>query len=103
MGILREQQRQLAALILEPERPLADGELERLLSLDDADLARRRLRAYVDGLDPLTGRPVMQEVIEGLALPFAPGEGGDVEYDRSTPRLLEPDTAENLERRFHDS
>ena len=61
------------------------------------------LRAYVDGLDPLTGRPVMQEVIEGLTRPFAPGEGGDVEYDRSTPRLLEPDTAENLERRFHGS
>src|SRR5437879_727762 len=27
------------------------------------------LRAYVDGKDPITGRPVMQEVIEGLALP----------------------------------
>ena len=24
------------------------------------------LRAYVDGLDPITGRPVMQEIIEGL-------------------------------------
>ena len=26
----------------------------------------RELRAYVDGLDPLTRRPVMQEVVEGL-------------------------------------
>jgi len=26
----------------------------------------RELRAYVDGKDPLTGRPVMQEVIAGL-------------------------------------
>ncbi len=24
------------------------------------------LRAYVDGKDPITGKPVMQEVIEGL-------------------------------------
>src|SRR3954454_102296 len=28
------------------------------------------LRAYVDGDDPLSGRPVMQEVIEGLTRPF---------------------------------
>src|SRR5690349_21778259 len=28
------------------------------------------LRAYVDGNDPVTGRPVMQEVIEGLTRPF---------------------------------
>ncbi len=30
--------------------------------------ARRaqELRAYVEGLDPVTGRPVMQEIIEGL-------------------------------------
>ncbi len=27
---------------------------------------RGELRAYVDGIDPITGRPVMQEVIEGL-------------------------------------
>ena len=26
----------------------------------------KELRAYVDGNDPVTGRPVMQEVIEGL-------------------------------------
>src|SRR5881409_3755130 len=47
------------------------------------------LRAYVDGRDPLTGRPVMQEVIEGLTTPFD-GQGvGTIEYDRSTPRLVE--------------
>src|SRR6266540_5552835 len=52
----------------------------------------RELRAYVDGTDPLTGRPVMQEVIEGLTTPFD-GQGvGAIEYDRSTPRLVEADT-----------
>src|SRR5205809_7926888 len=50
------------------------------------------LRAYVDGRDPLTGRPVMQEVVEGLTRPLD-GEPETVEFDRSTPRLLAPDTA----------
>jgi hypothetical protein len=61
------------------------------------------LRAYVDGLDPLTGRPVMQEVIEGLTRPFSDAELKDVEFDRSTPRLCAPGTAEDLETLFLDS
>jgi len=58
------------------------------------------LRAYVDGRDPISGRPVMQEVIEGLTRPFTEAERGPVEFDRSTPRLVEPDTEENLHRLF---
>jgi hypothetical protein len=58
------------------------------------------LRAYVDGRDPLSGRPVMQEVIEGLTRPFADVERGALEFDRSTPRLVEPDTEANLHRLF---
>jgi hypothetical protein len=61
------------------------------------------LRAYVDGLDPLTGRPVMQEVVEGLTRPFTDTELAGVEFDRSTPRLCAPDTEENLHRLFLDS
>src|SRR6266852_3644178 len=60
----------------------------------------RELRAYVDGNDPLTGRPVMQEVIEGLTRPFADEDLKPVEFDRSTPRLCAPDTEENLHRLF---
>src|SRR5437762_11563351 len=57
------------------------------------------LCAYVDGRDPLTGRPVMQEVIEGLTTPFD-GQGvGTIQYDRSTPRLVEAVTEEMLRRR----
>src|SRR5438876_3881349 len=62
-----------------------------------------QLRAYIDGTDPITGRPVMQEVIEGLTQPFNEGDLGPVEFDRSTPRLVEPDAAENLERLFLDN
>src|SRR5256712_1321428 len=57
-----------------------------------------QLRAYVDGKDPISGRPVMQEVIEGLTLPRSRGVAS--EYDRSTPRLVEPDTEDNLHRLF---
>jgi hypothetical protein len=54
------------------------------------------LRAYVDGIDPITGRPVMQEVIEGLTRSLEAEARTGVGFDRSTPRLLEPDTEENL-------
>jgi len=61
------------------------------------------LRAYVDGLDPITGRPVMQEVLEGLTRPFEADELGPTEFDRSTPRLIEADTEDDLHRQFLDN
>jgi hypothetical protein len=64
--------------------------------------SRAQLRAYVDGLDPITGRPVMQEVVEGLTRPFDGAELGHVIFDRSTPRLCEPDTEDHLHRSFLD-
>src|SRR5215470_4687558 len=60
----------------------------------------RELRAYVDGADPLTGRPVMQEVVEGLTRPLADEDRGALEFDRTTPRLVEPGTPVELEQRF---
>ena len=57
---------------------------------------RHELRAYVDGRDPITGRPVMQAVVEGLTRPLAESELGPLDFDRSTPRLVEADTEENL-------
>src|SRR5262245_62781763 len=62
-----------------------------------------QLRAYVDGPDQVTGRPVMQEVIEGLTRPFDDAELKRVDYDRSTPRVLPPDTEDHLHRLFHDN
>ena len=55
-----------------------------------------QLRAYVDGNDPVTGRPVMQEVVEGLTKPFDEEDLKKVSFERSTPRLLEADSEENL-------
>lgn len=58
------------------------------------------LRAYVDGNDQVTGRPVMQEVIEGLTRPLDAEDLKDASFERSTPRLVEPDTEENLHNLF---
>src|SRR5712692_11801510 len=58
------------------------------------------LRAYVDGTDPISGRPVMQEVIEGLTRPFDAEDLKRAAWERSTPRLVEPDTEANLHERF---
>jgi hypothetical protein len=58
------------------------------------------LRAYVDGLDPVTGKAVMAEVLAALTEPLSAAELGGHNFDRSTPRFLEPDTAENLHELF---
>jgi hypothetical protein len=62
-----------------------------------------QLRAYVDGLNPISGRPVMQEVIEGLTRPAASNGAAAMDYERCTPRLIEADTEENLQRLFLDN
>jgi len=60
----------------------------------------RELRAYVDGTDPITGRPVMEEVVEALTAPLGEEDRKKVSFERSTPRFAEPDTEENLHRLF---
>ena len=62
-----------------------------------------QLRAAVEGADLISGRPFMQEVIEGLTQPFAAGDLQDSSLDRSTPRFVEPDTEENLQQLFRDN
>jgi hypothetical protein len=62
----------------------------------------RELRAYVDGRDQITGRPVMQEVVEGLTRPPREGEEGPAEFDRTSDRLVGPDSPERLEQLFLD-
>lgn len=58
------------------------------------------LRAYVDGDDPVTGRPVMTEVVEALTQPLSEAEQAAADFDRSTPRLVEPGAEEDLHRLF---
>jgi hypothetical protein len=58
------------------------------------------LRGYVDGEDPVNGGPFMQHVIEGLTNPLHDEDLNGVSFDRSAPRLLDPDTEDNLRQRF---
>lgn len=60
----------------------------------------QELRAYVEGNDPHTGKPVMQEVVEGLTKGLGAGLAGDEPYARTSPRTLEADTEENLHALF---
>ena len=59
-----------------------------------------QLRAYIEGADKVTGRPFVQEVIEGLTRPLDAEDLKGATFERSTPRLLEPDTEENLHELF---
>ena len=58
------------------------------------------LRAYIEGNDPVSGRPFMQEVIEGLSRPLDDADLKGVSFERTTPRLLPPDTEDNLRQLF---
>jgi hypothetical protein len=63
----------------------------------------RELRDYVDGNDPVTGRAVMQEIIEGLTKPFDAEDLEKVVYERTTPRLVEPGAEDELQQLFLDN
>ncbi len=61
------------------------------------------LRAYVDGNDPTTGKPVMREIIEGLTQPLTADDFKNASFERTTPRLVEPGTEEELQQLFRDN
>ena len=61
------------------------------------------LRAYVEGDDPTTGRPFVEELLGALTRPLAAVDSAGVAFDRSTPRLLEPAGEDELQRLFRDS
>jgi hypothetical protein len=62
---------------------------------------REVLRKYVEGNDPVTGKPLMQEVVDALTMPLNEEEKNPKSArGASRPRLLNPDTEENLHRLF---
>ena len=64
-------------------------------------VSRETHHQYVEGNDPITGRPLMQEVIDALTRPLTEEEKHPVALKRpKRPRLLEPDTEDNLRRLF---
>ena len=67
-------------------------------------MSRDVLRRYIDGNDPITSQPLMQEVIEALTSPLTEREKHPTIVRKPRrPRLLFPDTEENLYRKFVES
>ena len=64
------------------------------------DQTPEQLRGYVEGLDPISRRPFIQEVIEALTRPLDEEDLKGLTFERTTPRLLAPDTEDNLHRLF---
>ena len=58
------------------------------------------LREYVQGKDPITGKPLMSGSSEALTKPLTAEEKKTGTLDRTPPRLVGPDTEENLQRLF---
>jgi hypothetical protein len=65
-------------------------------------MSRTVLRRYIEGDDPITARPFMQEVVEALTSPLTEKEKHPTAAPRKPrrPRLLPAATAENLYRQF---
>ncbi len=57
-------------------------------------------RGYLQGKDPVTGKPVLDEIIAALTVPLTAEDKKTGFIERPTPRLVEPDTEENLHRTF---
>ena len=47
-----------------------------------------QLRAYVEGMDPVSKRPFMQELLEGLTRPLDDKDLKGSSFERSTPRSM---------------
>lgn len=59
------------------------------------------LRGYVDGNDPITGQPLMQEMVDALTQPLVGEEKNPTVAKRpKRPRLLKKGTVENYKRMF---
>jgi hypothetical protein len=61
------------------------------------------LRAYIEGTDPVLKQPFMRGVIEGLTRPLSEEDFKGATFERSTPRLLPPDTEDNLRALFMEN
>jgi hypothetical protein len=61
------------------------------------------LRGYVEGDEPVHGGPFMARVFDLLTRPLSDEDLRGSGWDRSTPRLVEPDTEENLHELFREN
>jgi hypothetical protein len=63
-----------------------------------------QLRALIDGSDPVTGKPMMKEIIDALTMPLTPeDQKSGLENISMGPATFGPDTADNLQKYFMDN
>jgi hypothetical protein len=68
-----------------------------------AGVTREIHEDYVNGNDPVTGMPVMLQIVDALTKPLTDEEQAkDVTEKAQEPRLLPPDTEENLQEFFKE-
>ena len=67
------------------------------------DRTPTQLRAYIEGADPISNRPFVRELIEGLTRPLDDADLKGVSFERTTPRLVEPDSEDNLRALFEEN
>ena len=57
-------------------------------------------RKYLEGNDPVTHKPILQEIVAALTDPLSEADQKKGFIERPTPRLIPPNTEENLQRMF---
>jgi hypothetical protein len=67
-------------------------------------LSPEMMKTYAEGKDRVTGKPLMQAIVDCLIKPLAAEEkkSGPLAEAAAEPRLLPPDTEDNLQRLFKD-
>jgi hypothetical protein len=60
-------------------------------------------REYLKGDDLITGKPVIDQIIDGLTVPLNEEDKKEGLEERPIPRLIEPDTEEKLQRLFSEN
>lgn len=60
-------------------------------------------RKLMEGNDPVTGKPILKEIVEALTKPPTAEEKKTGTIKRPTPRLLQPDSPKNLRRLINEN
>jgi hypothetical protein len=67
------------------------------------DRTAAHLRAYIEGPDPIFKQPFMRGVLDGLTSPLEEADLQGLTFERTTPRLVEPDSEDHLQRLFEEN
>jgi hypothetical protein len=67
------------------------------------DVSPEHLRGYIEGIDPVSKKPFMQVIVEGLTGELNDEDLKGQSFERTTPRLLAPATEDDLQKLFIDN